>query len=148
MIQIPEFIWPLSKTNIPFLVWKRHLDPFLIWVIFWISIQKLSWVLRGKIVVNLENNFWLLNSARSFQTVKITHSFLNVYYTWYNSLGTMIIMMTDRWSLFLATLFGVAWPVEKKNPRLIDSQGVRWAGSWKGIFKLTWNSMCTVKFSH
>ena len=37
--------------------WAQH---FLIWVIFWISIWKLSCVLRGEIDVSLENNFWLI----------------------------------------------------------------------------------------
>ena len=132
----------MTETNVPFWVWKWG-SPIFFWflVIFWILIGKLSWVFHGKIDISLEYNFWLPKSARSAQTDENSHSFFNVSYTWYKSLGTMIIMMTDRWSLFLATLFGVAWPVEKKNPRLIDSQGVRWAGSWKGIFKLKWISM-------
>ena len=48
---------------------------FLIWVIFWISIWKLSWVFRGKIDVSLENSFWLPKPARSAQTVENSHSF-------------------------------------------------------------------------
>ena len=63
----------------------------MIWVIFWISIWKLSWVFRGKIDVSLENDFWLPKPARSAQTVKNSHSFFNVSYTWYKSL--VIIFM-------------------------------------------------------
>ena len=58
----------------------------LIWVIFWTLIWKLSYVLRGEIVVSLENNFWLPKPAWSTQIVETSRSFSNVSYTWYKSL--------------------------------------------------------------
>ena len=57
--------------------WAQH---FLIWVIFWISIWKLSWVLKGKINVSLENDFWLPKPARSAQIVENSHSFFFQYF--------------------------------------------------------------------
>ena len=41
----------MTRTNIHFGVENKKAQLFLIWVIFWISIWKLSYVLRGKIVV-------------------------------------------------------------------------------------------------
>ena len=70
---------------------------FLIWVIFWISIWKLSWVFRGKIDVSMENIFWLpksAQSARSAQTEENSHSFFNVSYTWYKSLAGTVYVPT------------------------------------------------------
>ena len=68
MIEIHEFFnhW-LEPT---FLFWweKKGAQLFLIWVIFWKFIWKLSWVLHGKIVVSLENDFWLLNLPRQLKT--------------------------------------------------------------------------------
>ena len=71
-----------------FLFWfeNKGAQLFLIWVIFWILILKLSWVFREKIDVSLENNFWLPNSAQPAQTDENSHSFFNVSYTWYKSL--------------------------------------------------------------
>jgi hypothetical protein len=45
-----------------FLFWfeNKGAQLFLIWVLFWVLIWKLSCVLRGEIVVSLENNFWLI----------------------------------------------------------------------------------------
>jgi hypothetical protein len=82
-----------------FLFWFENegAQLFLIWVIFWILILKLSWVFRGKIDVSLENNSWLPNSAqpaRSAQTVENSHSFFNVSYTWYKFLRLWIIRNT------------------------------------------------------
>ena len=47
-------------------------------------------LLRGKIVVSLENYFWLPKSARSAQTVENSHRFFTVSYTWYKSLHLII----------------------------------------------------------
>ena len=41
----------MTRTNIHFGVENKKAQLFLIWVIFWISIWKLSYVLHGKIVV-------------------------------------------------------------------------------------------------
>ena len=59
MIQIHEFFSLLSDTNIFFWFENKGAQLFLIRVLFWILILKLSCVLRGEIVVSLENDFWL-----------------------------------------------------------------------------------------
>ena len=63
-----------------FLFWFENEEAklFLIWVIFWISICKLSWAFRGKIDVSFENDFWLPKPARSAQTVENSQRFFNV----------------------------------------------------------------------
>mgnify|MGYP006864273743 CR=1 FL=1 len=60
MIQIHEFFSLLSDTNIFFWFENKGAQLFLIRVLFWILILKLSCVLRGEIDVSLENNFWLM----------------------------------------------------------------------------------------
>ena len=74
-----------------FLFENKGAQLFLIRVIFWILILKMSCVLRGKIVVSLENKFWLPKSDQSAQTVENSHSFFNVSYTWYKSLLTTFL---------------------------------------------------------
>ena len=79
----------MTRLTLLFLLKNKGAQLFLIWVIFWISIWKLSWVFRGKIDVSMENIFWLPKSAqlaRSAQTEENSHSFFNVSYTWYKSL--------------------------------------------------------------
>ena len=103
-----------------FLFWFENegAQLFLIWVIFWILILKLSWVFRGKIDVSLENNSWLPNSAqpaRSAQTVENSHSFFNVSYTWYKSLYASILIK-DRDSIWkskkIRNQISTFWPID------------------------------------
>ena len=57
MIQIHEFFSLLSDTNISFWFENKGAQLFLINVLFRILILKLSYVLRGEIVVSMENDF-------------------------------------------------------------------------------------------
>ena len=85
-VRSAEMLWQQERSkstgNIrleqTFLFWFENegAQLFLIWVIFWILILKLSWVFHGKIEVSLENYSWLPNSAqlaRSAQTVENSH---------------------------------------------------------------------------
>ena len=59
MIQIHEFFFTTVWHNISFWFENKGAQLFLIRVLFWILISKLSYVLRGEIVVSLENDFGL-----------------------------------------------------------------------------------------
>ena len=105
----------MTRTNIPFFAFENEgAQLFLIWVIFWILILKLSWVFRGKIDVSLENNSWLPNSAqpaRSAQTVENSHSFFNVSYTWYKSL----VRIQVKFKTLVSQVSSMVWPLETND---------------------------------
>ena len=81
----------MTRTNIPFLVWKQGSPTFSdLGNFFNINLKiVMGLVLHGKIVVSLVNNFWLPKSARFAQSARRdenSHSFFNISYTWYKSL--------------------------------------------------------------
>ena len=64
MIPIYEvFFNYLLKPTLLFWFKNKEAQFCLVWVLFGISIHKLSWVFRGKIDASLEINFWLPKSA-------------------------------------------------------------------------------------
>ena len=69
----------MTRPTLLFLFKNKGAQLFLIWVIFWISIWKLSWVFRGIIDVRLENDFWLPKSSRSAQIVENSYGFFQCF---------------------------------------------------------------------